>query len=103
MVEELKFPLTFYKCRDCGGEKFVARTIADREVEKGKITPGRPTGTSFGSMAIADPSKTTLTVPALTFLRDICAECGHEQVVYIACQEMAATAMVQQLPKEFQT
>ena len=102
MAEELNFPLTFYKCRDCGGTKFIARTVADGEVEKGKVTPGRPTGTSFGQMAIADQTKTALSAPALVFLRDICAKCGHEQVVYVDCTETVLTATQQGLPKEFQ-
>ena len=102
MAEELNFPLTFYKCENCGGTKFIARTIADKEVEKGKITPGRPTGTSYGSIAITDASKPNLSAPALTFLRDICAECGHEQVVYVHSVDMPLTAIQQGLPKEFQ-
>lgn len=102
MAEKLNFPLTFYKCTECGGTKFVARTVADKEVEKGKVTPGRPTGTSFGQMAIADPTKTILTAPTLVFLRDICAKCGHEQIVYVDCKEMAMTAISAQMPKDFQ-
>lgn len=103
MAEKLNFPLTFYKCTECGGTKFVARTIADEEVEKGKVTPGRPTGTSMGTVAIADPTKTVLTAPSMMFLRDICAKCGHEQIVYVDCKEMAVTVVGPKLPKEFQT
>ena len=88
MAEKLNFPLTFYKCRECGGTKFVARTVADGEVEKGEITPGRPTGTSFGSIAVADRSKTVLSAPTLVFLRDICAKCGLEQIVHVSCADI---------------
>lgn len=102
MAEKLNFPLTFYKCTECGGTKFIARTVADGEVEKGKITPGRATGTSFGQVGIADATKTVLSAPTLAFLRDICAECGHEQIVYVDCKEMAVTVMTAKMPKEFQ-
>ena len=102
MAEKLNFPLKFYKCTECGGTKFIARTVADGEVEKEKVTPGRPTGTSYGQIGIADSTKTVLSAPTLVFLRDICANCGHEQVVYVDCKEMPLTFVQPNLPKEFQ-
>ncbi len=102
MAEHLNFPIKWDKCPMCGDNRTVARMVADEEVEKGKITPGMATGTSFGSMSIADPTKSMLSAPAMTWLKDICVGCGFERVVYIHCKDMPLTVVTQQLPKEFQ-
>ncbi len=102
MAEKLNFPLTFDKCPLCGDDRTVARMVADGEVDKGKITPGMATGTGIGSMSIADPTKTVLVAPALTWLKDICVGCGFEYVVFIHCKDLPVTAVMKGLPKEFQ-
>ena len=100
MAEKLNFPLTFPKCINCGSERKVAATVAKGEEEKGKRTPGLPAGTdpSPRMVPIFDPTKTILMAPTLIIFRDICADCGHEDVSYVACYDMGIELVRAGLP-----
>jgi len=76
MEEELKFPLEFKTCPNCGSTRRVAGTIAEQEREKGKISKEVQACIKQVTCIIADPRMVTLQAPAIIAFVDICADCG---------------------------
>jgi len=76
MEEELKFPLEFNECPNCGSTRRVAGIIAEQEREKGKIGKDAQMALHQFTSIIADPRMVTLQAPAIIAYVDICADCG---------------------------
>ena len=75
--KELKFPLTWSKCPNCGSTRRIAGEIIEQERKKGRIGEG-VTAVSFVAppIMIADPRKIILASPMLMTFYDVCADCG---------------------------
>lgn len=86
MPEEVKFPLTFSQCPNCGSERKVAKSIVDEEIAAGKL----PWDTKGIIMEVKniyfDPNPklvaTKIEAPAVRAFMDICADCGTFYCVY---------------------
>lgn len=83
MEEELKFPLEFKECPNCGSTKRVFETVMNQERAKGKIGEDARGGTRTQVVIVADMRKAFLSAPALAITWDMCADCGHEYCVRI--------------------
>lgn len=76
MAEELKFPLEFKECPNCGSTKKVAGTIAEQEKKKGKISKEAQACIQQVTCIITDPRMVPLQAPVILIFLDICADCG---------------------------
>jgi len=74
--EELKFPLSFDQCPNCGSERKIAGEILKQEKEKGKISPGVKAFISTSNSVIADMGRTWLSAPIISTFYDVCGDCG---------------------------
>jgi len=81
---ELKFPINFKECPNCGSTRRIAEIVTNEEIEKGNLKPGQRTPFIVARTIVADPQK--LKLIALTAIGreelvlmgflDICADCG---------------------------
>ena len=76
-MDELQFPLRF-KCPKCGSERRIVETVMNQEKEKGKVNPNAFGCSRQTNIIVADPTKITISVPALIVFYDICFDCGTE-------------------------
>lgn len=76
MAEEIKFPIEFKKCPNCGSTQRVAKILLDQEKERGKAGTLADAGAFMQQALLADPTRPFLSAPVLISLFDICAECG---------------------------
>ncbi len=74
--EDLKFPMKFDKCPNCGGTKRIAGSILEQERKKGKIGKSLQGVIQQIQCVITDPRLVSLQAPAIIVFMDICADCG---------------------------
>ena len=76
MEEEIKFPIEFKKCPNCGCPDTTYRLAYKQEiVDKGK-GPEMFASSEKKAVPLIDPRSATLTVPMLLEHYDTCAKCG---------------------------
>ena len=80
-MTELKFPITFDKCPNCGSNKRIAEIVTNEEIEKGRIEPGNKTAFMIAKTVITDPKTlkfiiSSKEVVVLLGAFDACADCG---------------------------
>ena len=76
MIEELKFPLKFDSCPNCGSTKRIAGSVAEQEKEKGRIGKDAQGFIQKLSAIITDPRIAALQAPIVIAFMDICSDCG---------------------------
>lgn len=81
MPEEIRFPLSFGSCPNCGSTRRVAEMVTNEEIEKGKISSTAKTSMFNMKSLICDPDRMSkLFVPqkaiVLLAAADICVDCG---------------------------
>ena len=81
-MEELKFPVDFTSCPNCGSTRRIAEEVMNREKEKGKIGQEAKTFAFMQQSLIADPRKPFIAAPILLTMYDICADCGTVYCVH---------------------
>ena len=95
--EEIKFPLHFTVCPNCGSTRFVANEVLKKEKEKGKISPNIQNAFLFShNSAILDATRTVLSAPVIVTFFDSCADCGT--VVAVHTELKTGVPGVQQAP-----
>ena len=105
MPDEIKFPLTFERCPNCGGTRRLAQSILEQEKEKGKILGEEVKAAIFTPppTIITDPRAISLSSPAIVTHYDVCIEkvgdglCG---TLYCVRADLGR-ATVGQAPKGF--
>ena len=73
---QLKFPLEFKECPNCGSTRRVAGTIAEQEKQKGKLAKEVQACIQQLTCIITDPRMIALQAPVIIAFMDICADCG---------------------------
>jgi len=76
MTDEIKFPLEFKACPNCGSERRLAGELIEQEKEKGKAGPDTVGALNVFSAIIADPRRAILQAPGVTAYTDMCLDCG---------------------------
>jgi hypothetical protein len=96
--------LTFDKCPNCKSTNQVAGSLCKQEQEKGKLNKGEYIPLYGFQAVIANPNKQSKiilarsTVPVVTAVFDICADCGTFYAVKVQTQTVAMETEVQQKP-----
>lgn len=86
---ELKFPLKFDVCPNCGSPERIAGTILEEERDKGRvITKGLLGSVAVLTTAIFDPMFPALQAPVTRAYIDICSKCGTLYCYYAEKQTM---------------
>ena len=78
-MEELKYPLTFTQCPNCGSKHCIVEIETNNEIEKGNLTPGMKIPILMTESHLIDkrqPIKEARKFTALVGYYDICADCG---------------------------
>lgn len=75
-MEDIKFPLTFDKCPNCGSTRRVANEVLQKQKDEGKIAPGVNAFIARHQSLIVDPRRTWLSAPIITTFYDTCVDCG---------------------------
>ena len=88
---ELKFPLDFAKCPNCGSTQRLADSVMKAEVAR-----GRPLGKSIAvaavfQAAIGTPTLIGQQIPMLSVFADFCVNCGALYCVHAEVQMATAT------------
>ena len=81
MEEELKFPIEFKECPNCGSTRRIAQTIIDEQIEKGLAGKDTIGISSVTNSVLWDQRKMLLSVPVLTCLEDVCLDCGTKYCI----------------------
>jgi len=95
-MEELKFPIDFDSCPNCGSTRRLAEEVMRKEKDKGKVGEDTKPFAFSGQSLMADPRKTFLSAPILLTFYDVCADCG---TVYCVHAELG-TATPQMKPRQ---
>jgi len=94
-TQEVKFPIEFTACPNCGSTERMAGSILKKQQEEGKAGQDVKAVALTGKTIIADPRKINLAVPVLLTFLDICTECG---TVYCVRAELGKGSMSTQSP-----
>lgn len=101
-VKKLKFPMDFDKCPVCGSHRRVVDEVKKEEIAKGKIRPEKKAALTKMGVAVTDAVKIkgVLTVPLVTAMVDICADCGALYAVQVdrTEEDPGKFAVIQQTP-----
>ena len=82
MIEpELKFPIDFKECPNCGSNRRIAEIVTNEEIEKGNLKPGQRTPFIAAKALVFDPKTLKIITPnkevlILLGFFDACADCG---------------------------
>ena len=82
MPDEIKFPLNFNSCPNCGSTRRLADIVLNQEKEKGKVGKEAKASIQVFHAVIADPRMVTFEAPAIMAFMDICADCGTMYCVH---------------------
>ena len=74
--KELKFPLEWDACPNCGSTVAVGKSVVEEQKAKGKMPKDSQGGMLSLNTIVADPRTKALMVPLLIAQIDICATCG---------------------------
>ncbi len=75
MVDEIRFPLNFTQCPNCGSERRVAGEVLETEKEKGKAK-AEIISFLFQHQSVIAASPHFLSAPMVTTFYDACTDCG---------------------------
>ncbi len=81
---ELVVAKEFLKCRNCGAETWYMQGLCNQAKNEGRLEEGQKTGASVAQIEVRDRNK-QLKVgdvwDVAIIVKDICMECGNEQVI----------------------
>lgn len=96
METEIKWPIDFPKCPNCGCEMTVTWLACRELIEKGIIKEGEFVSQRKLITPLVGAASVTLTMPALVTHYDICAKCGLDYCTRAEKAELPVTT--QKLP-----
>lgn len=94
---EIKFPIDFTNCPNCGSERRIAESVTNEEIAKGSLKLGQKTPFIVSRAVIFDPTVKLFGKKALVLLGifDVCADCG---TVYCIHAEKGTGTVEPQIP-----
>jgi len=81
-MEEVKFPIDFDSCPNCGSTRKLAEEVMRKEKDKGKVGEEAKPFAFFGQSLMADPRRPFISAPILLTFYDVCADCGTVYCVH---------------------
>ena len=74
--KQVKFPLKFNQCPNCGSEERVTKVVLDNEHTKGKAMKATDSHLIQCQSLITNPNMPFLSAPMVVAYLDACADCG---------------------------
>ena len=100
MVDEIKFPLKFEECPNCGSTRRVANEVLEKEKLKNNVGLGVNAFLFQHQSMIADARKPFLSAPIILTFYDACVDCGTVYCVHMDVK-VGMPSMGKQSPMQF--